>query len=189
MKTIEIKGSIRKELGKKSSKQIRKAEGVPCVIYGKESNIHFQAQELSFKNLVYTHEAHLVDLNLDGKVYKTVLQDIQFHPVSDKLLHADFLELIPGKAITVSLPIRIEGVSKGVLRGGKMVKKFRKLKVKGLAEHIPNEIILNISDLDINDTIKVGDIKIENLHFMDLASNVVVSIASTRAVVAEENKG
>ena len=151
MKTIEIKGSFRTELGKKSSKQIRKAGSVPCVIYGKETNIHFHAPELSFKNLIFTPEAHLVNLNLDGKEYRAVLKDIQYHPVSDKILHADFIEVFDNKHVTISIPIKVVGDSVGVIAGGKLSIKKRSLKVKGLPGDLPEFLTVDITDLKIHD--------------------------------------
>lgn len=189
MKTIEIKGSLRTELGKKSSKEIRKAEGVPCVIYGKESNIHFQAPELSFKNLVYTHEAHLVDLNLDGKVYKTVLHDIQFHPVSDRIIHADFVQIFEDKPVIIAVPVSVHGDSVGVIAGGKLSIKKRTLKVKGLPKHLPEFITIDITDLKIHDSVKVGDLSIENIELLDMKKAVVVTIATSRVAQKAEGEG
>jgi large subunit ribosomal protein L25 len=189
MKTIEIKGSIRTELGKKSSKHIRNSEGVPCVIYGKESNIHFQAPELSFKNLVYTHEAHLVDLNLDGKVYKAVLHDIQFHPVSDKILHADFVQISEDKPVVIAVPVSVHGDSVGVIAGGKLSVKRRTLKVKGLPKHLPEFITIDITDLKIHDSVKVGDLSMENIEFLDMKKSVVVTIATSRVAQKAEGEG
>ena len=142
MKTIEIKGSFRTELGKKSSKQIRKAGNVPCVIYGKEQNIHFHAHELAFKNLIYTPEAHLVNLNIDDKVYKAVLKDIQYHPVSDKILHADFIEVFDDKPVIINIPIKVQVIQSGVIAGGKLSIKKRNLKVKGLPKIFLNFFLL-----------------------------------------------
>jgi len=189
MKTIEIKGSLRTELGKKSSKEIRKAEGVPCVIYGKESNIHFQAPELSFKNLVYTHEAHLVDLNLDGKVYKTVLHDIQFHPVSDRIIHADFVQIFEDKPVIIAVPVSVHGDSVGVIAGGKLSIKKRTLKVKGLPKYLPEFITVDITDLKIHDSVKVGDLSIENIELLDMKKAVVVTIATSRVAQKAEGEG
>jgi large subunit ribosomal protein L25 len=137
MKTIEIKGSLRTELGKKGSRDIRKSGGVPCVIYGQGQNVHFHAPELAFKNLIYTHEAHLVDLNIDNEIHKVVLKDIQYHPVSDKILHADFMEVADDKPVTINIPIKVSGVSVGVIAGGKLTIKKRSLKVKGLPKDLP----------------------------------------------------
>lgn len=189
MKTIEIKGSLRKELGKRSSKQIRKEEAVPCVIYAKEANIHFQAPELSFKNLVYTHEAHLVDLNLDGKVYKAVLQDIQFHPVSDRILHADFVQISDDKPVVIAVPVSVHGDSVGVIAGGKLSIKRRTLKVKGLPKHLPEFIDIDITDLKIHDSVKVGDLSMENIEFLDMKKAVVVTVATSRVAQKAEGEG
>ncbi len=189
MKTIEIKGSLRTELGKKSSKQIRKQEGVPCVIYAKENNIHFHAPELSFKNLIYTHEAHLVDLNLDNKVYKAVLQDIQFHPVSDRIIHADFVQIFEDKPVIISVPVSVHGDSVGVIAGGKLSIKKRTLKIKGLPKDLPENIPVDITDLKIHDNVKVGDLFMENIEFLDIKKTVVVTIATSRVAVKTEGEG
>jgi large subunit ribosomal protein L25 len=188
MKTIEIKGSIRTGLGKKSSKEIRKADGVPCVIYGKENNIHFHAQELAFKNLVYTHEAHLVNLNLDGKEYKVVLKDMQFHPVSDRIIHADFIEIFDDKPVVISVPIRVEGDSVGVIAGGKLSIKKRTVKVKGLPKHLPEFIPVDITDLKIHDGVKVIDLVMENIEFLDMKKSMVLTIATSRVVQKTESE-
>jgi large subunit ribosomal protein L25 len=180
MKTIEIKGSLRTELGKKSSKQIRKADGVPCVIYGKGENINFFAPQLSFKNLVYTHEAHLVDLNIEGKIYKTILQDIQFHPVSDKIIHADFIKIFDDKPVSIAVPVSVHGNSVGVMAGGKLSIKRRTLKIKGLSKDLPEFISIDISDLKIHDSIRVSDLAVDNIEFLDIKKSVVVTIATSR---------
>jgi large subunit ribosomal protein L25 len=188
MKTIEIKGSIRTELGKKSSKQIRKADGVPSVIYGKESNIHFHAQELAFKGLIYTHEAHLVDLNLDGKVYKTVLQDIQFHPVSDRIIHADFVQIFEDKPVIISVPVSVHGDSVGVIAGGKLNIRKRTVKLKGFPKDLPEFIPVDITNLEIHDNIKVGDLILDNIEFLDKKKEVVVTIATSRVAAKAEGE-
>ena len=186
MQTIEIKGSLRTELGKKSSKQIRKTESVPCVIYGEGENIHFFAPELLFKNLVYTHKVHLVDLNIDGKIYKTILQDIQFHPVSDKIIHADFIKIFDDKPVVISVPISVYGNSAGVMAGGKLSIKRRNLKIKGLPKNLPESISIDISNLNIHDSIKVGDLAMDNIHFLDMKRTVVVTVATSRGAQKAE---
>ena len=186
MKTIEIKGSLRTELGKKSSKQIRKAEGVPCVIYGKDENIHFFAPELAFKKLVYTHEAHLVDLNIDGKIYKTILQDIQFHPVSDKIIHIDFIKVFDDKPVAISVPVSIHGNSVGVMAGGKLNVKRRNLKIKGLPKNLPEFISIDISNLKVHDSIKVSDLAIDNIEFLDIKKTIIVTVATTRGAQKDD---
>lgn len=180
MKTIEIKGSFRTELGKKSSKEIRKAGSVPCVIYGKEKNIHFHAPELSFKNLIYTHEAHLVNLNLDSKLYKAVLKDIQFHPVSDKILHVDFVEIFEDKPVVISVPVTVIGDSVGVIAGGKLSIRKRNLKVKGIPKDLPESIPVDITNLQIHEGVKVGDLAMDKIEFLDIKKSLVLTIATSR---------
>ena len=180
MKTIEIKGSFRTELGKKSSKELRKSGNVPCVIYGKEKNIHFFAHENSFKNLVYTHAAHLVKLNIDDKVYKSVLKDMQFHPVKDNILHADFIEIHDNKPVVINIPIKVSGDSVGVIAGGKLSIKRRTLKVKGLADDLPETLPINITDLKIHEGIKVGELSYDKIELLDPKKSMVLTIATSR---------
>ncbi len=185
MKTVSMSGSLRENVGKKDAKKNRAAGKVPCVLYGGKSEVHFAVEEKDFNPVVFTPYAHLINLTVDGKEYKTILQDLQYHPVTDKILHVDFMEVLPGKPVVVTVPIRIEGTSEGVLRGGKLVKKFRKLKVKAVPEVLPDEIKVNISGLDINGTIKVGDLKVDQVTFLDAPSSVLVTVISTRAVESE----
>jgi large subunit ribosomal protein L25 len=188
MKTIEIKGSLRTELGKKSSKEIRKEGGVPCVIYGKESNIHFHAHELSFKNLVYTHEAHLVKINLDGQEYNAVLQDMQFHPVNDRILHADFVLIYPHKPIVIDIPVSITGECAGVKAGGKLIVKRRHLKVKGLAEDLPEDLLVDVTNLAIHHSIKVGELSFNKVELLDPKITAVVTVATSRVALKTEEE-
>ncbi|HPT01418.1 MAG TPA: 50S ribosomal protein L25 [Bacteroidales bacterium] len=182
MKTVSMSGSLRENVGKKDARKNRADGKIPCVLYGGKEEVHFVVDEKDFGPVIFTPYIHLINLTVDKQQYKTILKEVQYHPVTDEILHVDFLELIAGKPIVVSLPIRIQGSSKGVLRGGRMVKKFRKLKVKALPEHLPDEILIDITELDINDMIKVGDIKIDHVQMLDIATSTVVSIASTRAV-------
>jgi large subunit ribosomal protein L25 len=188
MKTIEIKGSFRTELGKKSSKQIRKTGNVPCVIYGKEQNIHFQAPELAFKNLIYTPEAHLVDLNIDNKVHKAVLKDVQYHPVSDKILHADFIEVFDDKPVVINIPIRVSGDSVGVIAGGKLTIKKRSLKAKGFPKNLPEYLNIDITNLKIHDSVKVGDISYDKIELLDPKRLMVLTIATSRVAQKGETE-
>ena len=180
MKTIEIKGTFRTELGKKNSKKIRKTGNIPCVIYGKEKNIHFHAHENSFKNLVYTAEAHLVKLSIEDKEYKAVLKDMQFHPVNDKILHADFIEIFDNKPVIINIPIKVSGDSVGVLAGGKLSIKKRTLKVKSFAKDIPEFLPIDITDLKIHEGLKVGDLSFEKVELLDPKKSMVLTIATSR---------
>jgi len=180
MKTIEIKGMFRTELGKKNSKQIRKAGNVPCVIYGKEKNIHFHAHENSFKNLVYTPTAHLVKLIIEDKEYSAVLKDMQFHPVKDNILHADFVEIFDNKPVVINIPIKVSGDSAGVLAGGKLSIKRRSLKVKGLAKDLPEFLPIDITELKIHEGKKVGELSYDKLELLDPKKSMVLTIATSR---------
>jgi large subunit ribosomal protein L25 len=188
MKTIEIKGSLRKELGKKDSKNVRKAGNVPCVIYGSEKNIHFQAHENSFKNLVYTHQAHLVKLDLDGQEYNVVLKDMQFHPVTDKILHADFVQIFENKPVVIDVPVTVTGDAEGVKAGGKLIVKRRHLKVKGLAKDLPEDLVVDVTELQIHHSIKVGDLSFEKIELLDPKITTVVSVATSRVVLKTEEE-
>ncbi len=180
MKTIEIKGTFRTELGKKSSKVIRKSGNVPCVIYGKEKNVHFHAPELSFKNLVYTPAAHLVKLIIEDKEYDAVLKDMQFHPVKDNILHADFIEIHDKKAVIINIPIKVSGDSVGVIAGGKLSIKRRNLKVKGFAKDLPEALPIDITNLKIHEGLKVGDLSYDKIELLDPKKSMVLTIATSR---------
>jgi large subunit ribosomal protein L25 len=180
MKTIEIKGTFRKELGKKSSKLSRRAGDVPCVIYGKEKNIHFTAPELSFKNLVYTPAAHLVKLIIEDKEYDAVLKDMQFHPVKDNILHADFIEIHDKKPVIINIPIKVSGDSVGVIAGGKLSIKRRSLKVKGFAKDLPEALHIDITNLKIHEGVKVGDLAYDKIELLDPKKSMVLTIATSR---------
>ncbi len=185
MKTIEINGSARQELGKKSSKAIRKNGNVPCVIYGKEENIHFFAPEASFKGLIYTAEAHFVTLNLEGKQYTLVLKEAQYHPVSDQLLHADFVQVFEDKPVIMSIPIKVFGDSAAIKAGAKLHIKKRYLKVKALSKDLPEHISIDITDLKINHSIRVGDMNAPDLEFLDIKSVAIVTVAASRVSKSE----
>lgn len=186
MKTLEIKGSRRTDLGKKDSKKLRLKGYVPCVIYGKEESIHFYAHLNSFNNLVYTPDVHMVNLDIGGMKHKAILQDIQFHPVSDRIIHADFLEITDDKPITINLPVVITGESVGIKAGGKLRIKRRTLKVKGLANNIPENLVVDITNIKIHQSVKVGDLSYDNIELVDPKITTVLSIATSRVAVKEE---
>jgi len=182
MKTVSMSGSLRANVGKKDAKMNRASGQIPCVLYGGKEELHFAIESKVLDTIIFTPYTYLIDLDIDGRKFTATLQDIQYHPVSDQTLHADFLQVTAGKPIIVSLPIRIEGNSPGVLRGGKIVKKFRKLKVKGLSEHMPEEVVINISNMEIDDVVRISDIKIPQIEILEVQANMVITVASTRAV-------
>ncbi|WPP50564.1 50S ribosomal protein L25/general stress protein Ctc [Catalinimonas niigatensis] len=174
MKTVEIIGYKRANLGKKESKRLRAEGNVPCVVYGNDEQIHFYAPMILFRPLVYTPEAHMVDLNIEGEHKKCILQDIQFHPVNEIIVHADFLELQEKKPIKMEIPLHLVGNAPGVSKGGTLMFKRRALKLKALPKNMPEHIDVNISKLDFGKAIKVADVKSENFEILD---NPAVSIA------------
>lgn len=188
MNIISMSGSLRENVGKKDAGLLRKQGKVPCVLYGGEKQLHFSVEEKAFKKLVYTPEVNFVKLNINGEEFDAILQDIQFHKVTEHIMHADFLQLNPEKEIVMSLPVRITGTSKGVLKGGKLIKKYNRLKVKALPANMPSQVLIDITPLDINDSVRVSDIQLNNVRMLDNPGSVVVGVRSTRAV-AESAEG
>ena len=188
MKTVSLSGSLRENVGKKDTKALRKAEMVPCVMYGAgEDQIHFATSEKNFTKILFTPETYIIEFEVNGKVYKTILQDIQYHPVTDKVLHADFLIVTEDKPITVVLPITLEGSAAGVMRGGKPKMGIKKVKVSGLIKDLPDYVKVNISNVNINEAIKVKDLDIENVTPITPGYTVIFAVNAARgAVVAEE---
>ncbi len=181
MKSIELKGTVREKVGKGNSKQVRANESVPCVLYGGKEYAFFSVIEKDLKEILYTPHVYLIDLNIDGKKIMAKIQDLQFHPVTDKVLHIDFYEVDANKTIVIEIPVRVEGNSIGVKEGGKLIQDRRKLKVRGIVKDLPDEIVLEVSDLGLGKSIMVGDISREKIEFLDLKNNPVVSVKMTRA--------
>ena len=189
MQAITIKGSERESVGKVSTKALRNAEKVPCVLYGGEKPIHFSADELSFKGLVYTSNAHTVVIELEGhQPYEAVLQDIQFHPVTDRILHIDFFQLFEDKAVSMNIPVRLEGNSPGVRNGGRLLFRNRKLTVRALPANLPDAIMVDISKLRIGGTISVGDVKTEEYTFLHPDNTSIVQVKASRNAVADDDE-
>ena len=183
MKSITIQGTKRESVGKKSTKALRDAELVPCVVYGGAETLNFSAEERSFKGLVYTPEAHTVAIEVDGNTIPAVLQDIQFHPITDKILHADFYQLADDKPVVMEVPVRITGRAKGVVSGGAMRQTYRKLKIKALPANLPDEIVVDVTPLKIGNKLYVGDIKTSNFTFMHPDNAVVVAVKMSRTAM------
>lgn len=187
MKTISMSGSLRENVGKKGTKQVRKQGLVPVALYGHGEQKLLSIEEKQINKAIFTPDVYLIQLDVNGEKYLAILQEVQFHPVTDQILHVDLLEVKPEKPVVVSLPLKVTGNSIGVLKGGKLVKKFRKLKVKGLIEHLPEQITIDITNLDINNSIRVADMKNDHLTFLDNPSSVIVAILPTRAAMAQES--
>lgn len=181
MKSIELKVSMRKGIGKKDAKILRRNSQVPCVLYGGKENIHFHAEIRAFKDLVYTQHVYVVDLNIEGEKYKAIMKEIQFHPVSDNIDHIDFIEVTEDKPLIVSLPVEITGNSIGIRSGGKLIQRKRYVKVKGLIKHLPDTLVIDISDLDIGQSFLAGDINYPHVEILELKRALVVGVISSRA--------
>ncbi|MDD3741671.1 MAG: 50S ribosomal protein L25/general stress protein Ctc [Bacteroidales bacterium] len=186
MKHFEINATLRTDVGKKASKLIRRDEKIPCVIYGGEKTLHFYTSQSDVRKFVYTPEVMFADIKLDGKQYPAIIKDIQFHPVSDKIIHIDFYELNEAKPLKIQIPLLITGSSLGVKAGGKLKQNMRKITVKGLMNEIPDKMEIDISELNIGDSIRIKDLKSDKLEFVDTKTNIVVTIISMRGIIAAE---
>jgi large subunit ribosomal protein L25 len=184
MKSITIKGSERESVGKVSTKALRNAGLVPCVLYGGNQAVHFSAEVMAFKNLVYTPNAHTVVIDLgNGKSFNAILQDIQVHPVSDKILHIDFFQLFDDKEITMEVPVQIVGTSKGVLAGGVLRLNTRKLKVKALPANLPDFVEADITPLEMGNKLYVTKLVSDKYKLMHPDNTVVCQVRISRAAM------
>ncbi|MFM6984607.1 MAG: 50S ribosomal protein L25/general stress protein Ctc [Chitinophagaceae bacterium] len=186
MKTVALTGELRSNLGSKSSRALRNEGKVPCVLYGGSELVHFFIYSPDFKNLVYTPNTYKVQLTIEGKKYQAILQDMQFHPVNEAIIHADFLLVDDKKNVTVSIPVKVTGNSPGVRSGGKLIQKVQRLKIKGLISNIPDSVDVNIDTLDLGQSIKIKQISIPNIEILDSKDNAIVTVKMTRNVVKEE---
>jgi large subunit ribosomal protein L25 len=184
MKSITIKGSERESVGKASTKAVRNAGAVPCVLYGGDQPVHFSAEEKAFKNLVYTPNVHTVVVELEGgKTYNAILQDIQIHPVSDKILHIDFYQLHDDKEITMEVPVKVVGTSPGVLLGGVLRLNQRKLKVRALPANLPDFVEADITPLEMGNKLYVTKIPTNNFRLLHPENTVVAQVRISRAAM------
>ena len=190
MKSITIKGSERESVGKKATKALRNAGKVPCVVYGGEKPLHFSAEELAFRDLVYTPNAHTVVVELDGgQKVNAIMQDIQFHPVTDNILHIDFYQLFEDKELTMNIPVRLQGNSPGVRNGGRLLFRNRKLAIKALPSNLPDFFDIDISTLKIGDNITVESLLNDKFTILHPETTVVVQVKMARAAVVVEEEG
>ena len=186
MKTLAINVKERGNVGKTNTRALRNQGNVPCVLYGGEKQVTFYAHENDFRKLVYTPDTFVVELSIDGTVTKAIMQDIQFHPVTDKILHIDFLEVFDNKAITVSIPVNLNGTAIGVKNGGNLMFRRSKIITKGLVANLPNSIELNIEHLNIGMFTYIKDITVEGCELIAPGNSVVVGVKTARAAVEEE---
>ena len=186
MKTITIEGQLRTESGKKATRQLRSQQLVPAVIYGGKSEVNFSAPATAFKSIVYTSEFMFANITVDGTSYKCILKDLQFNKVTDVLTHLDFLELVEDKKVIATLPLKYTGTPTGVKAGGKLVLKIKSVKVKTLPKYLRENIEVDISNLELNENIRVENIKAENMEIMNSPRIPIASVTMTRQLKQEE---
>ena len=188
MKKAQLSGSIRANVGKKDAKALRNAGLVPCVLYGTGEQIHFSVRSVDIEKLIFSPDVFQIELDLDGTKKMGIMQDLQMHPVKDKPLHIDFLELQDDKKVKVMLPLRTTGSAIGVMNGGKLRQPYRKLKVLGLPADLPEAIVVDITKLRIGHTVKINSLPAENIEFLDPQTAVVLSVKMARGAVEEEEE-
>jgi large subunit ribosomal protein L25 len=180
MKTIEISVIKRLKTGKTDTRELRKQDNVPCVLYGGKDTLHFYAHKNEFRKLVYTPEALIVHLNIEGEKHEAIMQALQFHPVSDNLNHIDFIEVDESKPVIINIPIVLTGNCIGIKNGGKLREKRRSLKVKGLVKNLPDILEVDMTTVDVGNVVKVEDLNYPNIELLDPARSMVVAILSSR---------
>jgi len=181
MKSFDLKGTVRTDLGKKATKAERVVDNIPCVLYGTAENVHFTTTVSEVRKLVYTPEVFVVNLEIGGKVTKAIMKALQFHPVTDKVLHLDFLAISEDKPVIVNLPVKLEGLAEGVKAGGKLALEMRNLKVKGLYTQIPENIVIDVTELGLGKSIQVAKVSVPNLEILNAKNAVVAQVKLTRA--------
>lgn len=183
MKTFELKGEIRNDFGKKAAKAYRSQGLIPCVVYGgnNEENLNFLVKSGDVRKLIYTPEVQLVDLDLGSKKIKAILKEVQFHPVKEEILHIDFLHVFDNIPVVMEIPVQLEGLAEGVRAGGKLSLDMRKLKVKALADKLPEKLVINVEKLQLGKSIQVGELQFEGLEILNAKNAVVCRVQLTRA--------
>ena len=189
MQVVNINGESRQSTGKTSNKSLRKEGKIPAVIYGGKENVHFATYVKALKPLVYTPDFKLAEVEVEGQTYKTIVKDIQFHPVTDEIVHVDFQELVPEQKVNVSVPVRFKGASPGVKNGGKLIQSMRKVKIKVAPEHIVDELFADISKLQLGSSIRVRDLIIgDGVEVMSPGATPLASVEVPRALKSAASK-
>ena len=188
MKTLAISAKLRNGTGKTDSKALRNQGNVPCVLYGGEKQVCFYAHENDFRSLVYTPDVFIVELDIEGEKFRVVMQDLQFHPVTDKLLHLDFLQIFDDKEVTMTIPVHLEGMAIGIRNGGVLSFRRRKIITRAIPGNLPDYIEINIEDLDIGQSIFIKDLRVDKYSFLALDNAVVVGVRTARELIIEEEE-
>ncbi len=188
MKTFDLKGDVRNDLGKKATQELRANEKVPCVLYGGNDVTHFTVASADLRHLVYSPNVYIVNLTINGKASQAIMKEIQFHGVTDAIEHIDFLQVSEDKKITVSLPVQLNGLAEGVKQGGKLVLKQRLLKVKAFAKDMPDTLNVDVTELVMGKTIKVGELNFPGLEILNAKNAVVATIKLTRSAMSAKQE-
>ena len=181
METIKIAGVKRADFGKKESKHIRKEGMIPCTIYGRGETVHISVDAKAVKPLIYTPQSYLVEFDIEGQKEVGVMREVQYHPVKDNVLHIDFYHVVPGKPISIDVPVRLTGNSEGVKQGGKLILSKRKVRISATMENLPDEIVVDVTTLGLGKSIFVGDLQYDNITLLTPASTAVCAVKMTRA--------
>lgn len=185
MNTQILKGELRKDTGKRATQKLRADGFIPCNLYGGEQNVNFYAPVNDFKDLIYTPDFFKTNIQVDGKEYEAVIREVQFHPVTDEITHIDFLELVPGRAVTVDIPVETEGLARGVKNGGKLILKTRKIRIKTTPENMVDLIKVDVTNLRLGKSVKVSEIEAEGFEILTSPSIPVASVVTPRAMRSE----
>lgn len=188
METLQINGAVRQSFGKKAAKDARREGLIPCVVYGNGETVSFTVDAKDIKPLIYTPNSYLVELNLDGKVLMSVMREVQYHPLTDTAMHIDFFAITEGKPIAIDIPVRITGNSEGVKQGGKLTLSKRKIRISALMENLPDEIIVDITNMKLGSSTFVGDIQQENVTMLTPATTAICAVKATRATLSRKNE-
>ena len=181
MERFQLEATKRADFGKKGSKAVRNAGGIPCTIYGKGETIHFSVDVKAVRTLIYTPNAYIVEINIEGQMEYGVMREVQFHPVKEEILHIDFFHVVDGKPVTIDIPVRLEGNPEGVKMGGKLSLSKRKIRVSATIDNLPNELVVDVTNLNLGKSIFVGDLSFENITILTPASTAVCAVRMTRA--------
>lgn len=188
MKKVSLSGSVRKNVGKKDANLMRKEGFVPCVVYGNKEQVHFSVKENDINKIVFTPNVYIVELNIEGKNTQAILKDIQIHPVTDRVLHADFQEIVENKKVKIDIPVKVNGLAIGVKNGGKLIQNFRKLRAEALSENLPDSIDIDVTNVKIGQKIRVGDVNVDGVSFLNPETAVVVAVQMARGAKASEDE-
>lgn len=188
MKTLALKVEERKEVGKKSTKKLRTENKIPGVLYGNGSNLHFSVEEGKLKPLIFTPDSYIVELDINKKVEKAILKDVQFHPVQDNILHIDLIRIDDKHPIEIQVPLRVAGLAIGVQNGGNLMVPDKKIMVRALINKLPDFLEIDVTDLDINDNLKVRDLSFENIELVERDNKVIAQVKMTRAVLSVQEE-